>query len=290
MSSKRGFVIYAIGHENYYRMAENLAASLCANGAKNSGISIGLICDNINNLVYPGLFDDIMTISTEMFTNNGKVVFNNATVLVYELSPYNVTIKLDADMIWIEGRNPTALFDELKTVDITFSNRGYGWSKGNSVWAHEHEIMREYKLSNADKLYKIYGEFLYFKKNRSVAAFFKKVNEIYKKPKIFCHEFANGSMTDELAFQIACMLTNTYPHKDNFTPIYNRFLGYDNLKRKYPYELTGYYGYSIGGNFTDDFTKRNYNILAKHYFAKLGLSNPYQVVDKRTFLPERKKL
>jgi len=290
MSSKRGFVIYALGHENYYRMAENLAASLLANGTRFDRISIGVICDDAAKLVYPNIFDDIIILGREKFTNANKVVFNNATILVYELSPYDVTIKLDADMIWIDGRNPTGLFDELKAVDITFSNRGYGWSKGNSVWAHEHEIMREYKLSNADKLYKIYGEFLYFKKNRTVAAFFKKVKEIYNKPKVFCHEFANGNMTDELAFQIACMLLSVYPHQDNYTPVYNRFLGYNKLKRKYPYELTGFYGYSVGGNFTDDFTKRNYNILAKHYFAKLGLLNPYQVVDKRTFLPERKKL
>jgi hypothetical protein len=287
---KKGIVIYALGHTNYYRMAENLAASLVANGARDRGIRICIICDSKEKLVYPHLFDDFVLLDTDKFMQNGKVVFNNATVLVYELSPYATTIKLDADMIWIEGRNPSLLFNELNEVDITFSNRGYGWNKGNSVWAHEHEIMKEYKLSKKDKLYKIYGEFLYFKKNKTIASYFKKVKEIYNSPKVFCHDFANGSMTDELAFQIACMLTKIYPHQDDFTPVYNRFLGYDNLLRKYPFELEGYYGYSIGGNITDAFQKNNYNILAKHYFAKLGLSNPYQVEDKRTFLPERMKL
>ncbi len=286
----KGIVIYALGHENYYRMAENLAASLIANKSAIDAIKICIICDDESKLIYQNLFDDLVILETKKFTENGKVVFNNATVLIYDLSPYDITIKLDADMIWIEGRNVSDLFLELEKVDITFSNRGHGWDIGNSVWAHEHEIMEAYNFTKKDKLYKIYGEFLYFKKNKIVADYFKKVKSIYNKPKVFCHAFANGNMTDELAFQLACMTLGIYPHKDNYTPVFNTFLGLDKLMRKYPYELDGFYGYSIGGNFNIEFVKNNYNILAKHYFAKLGLSNPYQVVDKRNFLPERKKL
>jgi hypothetical protein len=286
----KGIVIYALGHENYYRMAENLAASLIANGSADSDIKICLICDDKSKLVYPHLFDDFVKLEAEKFTVNDKIVFNNATVLVYELSTYDVTIKLDADMIWIEGRKVSELFAELDKADITFSNRGFGWDKQNSVWAEEEDIKKAYKLSGDEKLYKIFGEFLYFKKTASNKKYFAKVNSVYKKPNVVCRGFSNGTMTDELAIQITCMLTSIYPHQDNYTPIFNGFLGMPNLNRKYPYELVGFYGYSIGGNYTNDFVKDNYNILAKHYFAKLGLSNPYQVVDKRTFLPERKSL
>jgi hypothetical protein len=79
-----------------------------------------------------------------------------------------------------------------------------------------------------------------------------------------------------------------YPHKENFNPNFWYSIQTKDAN-KYPYELDkSYITYSIGGSSTPQRIKNNYNILAKHYFAKLGLSNPYQVVDKKHFLPERK--
>lgn len=287
---KKGIVIYALGHQNYYLMAEALAASLRVNGASESGISIAIICDDDNKITYPSLFDDTVLLNSEAFMEEGKIVFNNATVMVYDLTPYDETIKLDADMIWIKGMSPAKLFEELKDIELTFSNRGHGWDIGNSVWTEEEDILSTYKLTKEAKLYKIYGEFLYFKRCANAKKYFKVVKDVYKRRRVKCRAFSNGSFTDELAFQIACMITNIYPHKDNFTPIYNMFLGYQHLVRKYPYQLEGFYGYSIGGNATNDFTKANYETLANVYYKKLGLSRPYRVSNKRSFLPERKNL
>ncbi|MDF2381325.1 hypothetical protein JMG10_07605 [Nostoc ellipsosporum NOK] len=286
----KGILIYALGHENYYRMAEVLAASLIANGSRAADIGIAVVCDDPGKIIYPHLFTDQIILAKDKFTVHGKVVFNHATVMVYDLSPFDITIKLDADMVWIDDRKPADLFAELEAHDITFSNRGHGWGQGNSVWAEEAALITAYKLTGNEKLYKIYGEFLYFKKTPANQKYFKAVRDIYSRKKVKSAAFANGSFTDELAFQIACMQQEVYPHQDNFTPIYNQFLGYGELRRKYPYQLAGYYGYSIGGNMTDAFTKANYDTLAKHYFHKLGLSNPYQVSNKRSFLPERKTL
>ncbi len=287
---KKGIIIYALGHSNYYRMAEVLAASLIANQAKEDGIAIGIVCDDEAKLTYPDLFDDVILLQEEKFMEKGLVVFNNATMLIYDLSPYDVTIKLDADMIWMHERRTSAIFKALEGCDITFENRGHGWNKGNSVWAEESDLKEVYKLTGDEKLYKIFGEFIYFKKTADNKKFFKTAKDVYNKRKVKSASFSNGVFTDELAFQVACMLTGIYPHQDNFTPIYNGFLGYKNLNRKYPYQLEGFEGYSIGGNMTDAFAKENYNNLAKHYFAVLGLSGPYQVIDKRSFLPERKML
>ncbi len=287
---KKGIIIYAIGHKNYYRMAENLAASLIANGSRYAGISICLICDSKEKLLHKSLFDDFILLDEGKYMVDGKIVFTNAIILAYDLSPYDITIKLDADMIWIKGRNVSDLFEELSGFDFTISNTGHGWGKGNSIWADENKLMEAYSLSGEEKLYRLYGEFFYFEKGPVAKAFFKKAKEIYFKKKIKGVPFSNGHFTEELAFQLAIMLTGKEPHKDGFTPIFNKFLGLKHLNRKYPFELTGFYGYSIGGNSTDQFTKDNYNTLAKHYFATLGLFNPYQVENKRSYLPERKLL
>lgn len=288
---KKGIVIFALGHPNYYYMAENLAASLIANGSRKENIPIGILCDNKNKIRYSELFDDIVLVDQEKFMVDGKVVFNNATVQVYNLSPYDITMKLDADMIWLNGRPVAKLFEQLKDVDITFSNTGHGWDQKKSEWASEYDIKRAYKLrSNHHKLYRIYGEFIYFKKSEKVKEYFEKVKEVYFNPMITCEEFANGNMTDELCFQIACMATKTYPHEDNFTPVYNHFLGLTEHLRTYAYQLpANFYGYSIGGHITSKWQKSGYDNLAKYYFKQLGLPMPYMACNKNLFLKERSK-
>lgn len=287
---KKGIIIFAMGHQNYYYMAENLAASLIANGSRKDNIPIGLICDNKHKIRYSELFDDIILIEKEKFMEDGKVVFNNATVQVYDLSPYDITMKLDADMIWLNGRPVSKLFEQLKNVDLTFSNTGHGWNQKKSEWASEADIKKAYKFKSNHKLYRIYGEFLYFKKSQKAAGYFEKVKEIYFNPLISCEEFANGNMTDELSFQLACMATKTYPHEDNFTPVYNHFLGLTEYARIHAYQLPGnFYGYSIGGSITSKWQKTMYDNHAKHYFKQLGLSMPYMACNKNTFLKERQK-
>lgn len=287
---KKGIVIFALGHPNYYYMAENLAASLIANGSRDANIQIALLCENKNKIRYTELFDDIIVIDKEKYMVDDKIVFNNATVQVYDLSPYDITMKLDADMIWLNGRPVAKLFEQLKNVDITFSNTGHGWNEKKSEWASESDIKRAYKLKSNHKLYALYGEFLYFKKTKKVEEYFEKVKEIYFNPLVFCEEFANGNMTDELSFQIACMLTKTYPHEDNFTPVYNHFLGLTEYSRIHPYQLPGnFYGYSIGGYITSKWQKSAYDNHAKHYFKQLGLPMPYMACNKNLFLKERAK-
>lgn len=292
---KKGILIYAIGHLNYYRMAEVLAASLIVNGAREEGINVGLICDNESNLVHPELFDVIIHLPADKFTINGKIVFNHATILVYDLSPFETTIKLDADMVWLNGRKPADLFKNLEDVDLTFENTGFDELKNadrkRSVWAPPQEIQKAYDFTGEEKIYTIFGEFVYFTRSAENRAFFKRVKGIYHRPKVESASFSNGTFTDELAFQIAIMQTEKYPHQDHFTPVLNLFLGYNQYRDKYAYQLPeNFYAYSIGGNITPTWQRNQYNILASHYYSKLGLQNPFQATDKRRFLPERIKL
>lgn len=287
----KGIIIVAIGHSNYYRMAENLAASIKVNASE--PITILLVCDNSEKIRYQGLFQLVREVPEDMYTRSGKVVFNKLMLELYELSPFDTTIKLDADMIWLPGRDPLNLFSSLDHVDITFMNRGHGKlekGSGYSVWAEEEDIRKAYKLVEDPKCYKIYGEFLYFKKNRQNARFFARAKDIYTKAKVKCRDFSNDGFTDELAYQITCMQLGVYPHQENFTPIFNKYLDYPAYLWQYAYQLPQqFFAYSIGGNSTSKWMKTQYDILANSYFRKLGLQNPYTVEDKRAFLPERKK-
>lgn len=278
----KGFIIYALGHRNYYHMAETLAASLVFN---NKEARITLICDEPGNVNYAHLFEDVKVIEVEQ-----PMVFNRYTVQMYDHSPYDETIKLDADMIWLNGRDPLVLFDQLSTYEIHHMNRGNGWGKGNSVWCSEEALQTAYRLTDDQKLYKIYGEFVYFKKGSVARAYFRTVRQVFNRPKVKMFEgFANGTFTDELAYQIASM-KHHLSFIDNFTPVMNKYLGYPVHEKCFAYQLPEtFHAYSIGGNATPRVMREQYNILATHYYHQLRLQNPYQVKDKKTFLPERKK-
>ena len=292
---KKGILIFALGHDNYYHMAEVLAASLICNKRANDGISIAVICDDAEKFVHPSLFTQVITIPHSMFTVDGKIVFNHATTHVYELSPFDVTMKLDADIVWLPNRSPADLFHSLRDVNLTFENTGFAplaeVKQEGFVWANPLEVKKAYNLTGKEKAYSIFGEFLWFKKTEAIENFFELVCKVYDSPKVACSAFANGSFTDELAFQIASMITKRYPHIENFTPVFNIFLKKKNLLDRHAYQLPpNFYGYSIGGNQSTGWQKTQYNILAQSYFKTLGLFNPYQATNKKSFLPERLKL
>jgi hypothetical protein len=251
---------------------------------------VAVVCDDQEKLTLPQLFDQVITVDLSRFEEDEKLVFNKATICMYEHSPYTYTIKLDADMIWLNGRDPMQLFDQLEAFDLMHQNRGHGWNAGNSVWTDEEKLKEAYGFTGEEKLYKIYGEFVYFKKTALSKKYFSLVKKIFGKPKVeMTSGFANGSFTDELAYQIACMQMGL-EQVDNFTPVMNKYLGYYQYHHVFAYQLpASFFAYSIGGNSTPSFMKEQYNILANHYYHQLGLQNPYQVRNKKSFLPERKK-
>jgi hypothetical protein len=286
----KGILLIGLGHENYYQMAVVLAASIKAN---NPELNICLVTNQPVQNEHAFLFRIVKKPTKESVTKfiksgtktiGEKTEYIKSKLFMYDFSPFDETIFLDVDQILIEGKNLNNVFEELRNIDLTISNTGIA---STSVWCDMKEVA---KLYGDKPFWNFHSEFLYFKKNKEVKKYFDSAIKVYNDNKIqSATKFAGATMADELAFQCASIITGIYPHKQNWLP--NFWFSRDvKNSRKYPYELEQYHTYSIGGNSMPQFVKDNYNILAKHYFAKLGLSNPYQVVDKRTFLPERKSL
>lgn len=279
---KRGILLIANGHSNYYHMAVVLAASIRCN----DGLPVCLVTNHAIHERHQHLFDVVIEPSKKSITQKyGKVEkteYIKAKLFMYDYSPFEETIFLDVDQVMISGRNLSSIFEELKDIDLAFSNTGIAEM---SIWSSIDEVK---KLYGNKPYWNYHSELVYFKKSPSVKSYFEAAKKVYEDNKIkSAVKFSAAAMADELAFQCAAMITGMYPHKENWTPNfwYDRATGLE--KQKYPYQLSGYITYSIGGNQIPQRVKDNYNILAKHYFAKLGLSNPYQVEDKRNFLPER---
>lgn len=274
----KGILIYALGHENYFKMAVVLAASI----KFNDPLPVCLVTDKEVRPEHAHLFKTVKKPLKKSIYNGDKVEYIKSKLYMYDHSPFDETIFLDVDQVMISGRQLSPIFNELKDVEITFSNTG---TAEVSIWADIKEVQ---KIYGNKPFWNYHSEFVYFKKCDASKAFFNAAKKVYDDDKIIsAAKFANATMADELAFQVAAILTGIYPHKENWNP--NFWYDRDQKNaRKYPYQLTDHVTYSIGGKTTPQHVKTNYNILAKHYFAKLGLLNPYQVVDKRNFLPERK--
>lgn len=279
---KRGILVIAAGHINYLRMAINLAASIKCN---EPALPVALAYNGPVVDAFKGkLFDEVISIPEEYYTQNGSAEFIKSKLFMYDLSPFDETIFLDADQIMIMGRKLQPVFDEMKKVDVTFSNTGHATE---SVWADIAEVK---KLYGNKPYWNYHSEFVFFRKSNKAKSFFDAAKQVYEDNIITsATRFSAATMADELAFQVAGMITGIQPHKENWLP--NFWFDHDRREmHKYPYQLKDKITYSIGGKYVPAVVKTNYNNLAKHYFATLGLSRPYQVVDKKDFLPERKMI
>lgn len=269
---KKGILLQALGHKNYYHMAVVLAVSIKAN---EPDMPICLITDNKVQDKHIALFDIIKSF------NGVAGEYIRAKLLMYDYSPFDETIFLDVDQVLISNRKLSNVFEELKDVDFSISNTGVAQK---SVWC---DIAEVNKLFGKGPFWNFHSEFVYFKKKEVVQDYFDTAKMVFDEAEIkSAVVFSNSRMADELAFQCASIITGLYPHKENWLPNFWHS-AHPKLAYKYPYQLDSFITYSIGGNSTPQHVKTCYNTLAKAYFAKLGLLDPFQVVDKRTYLPER---
>ncbi len=287
MENKNGVLLLCLGNPFYGNFAVQLARSIKAVDPemKVSCAYAGNVLSHNSNLP----FDSLIEVPKEYFITDGLPDYIKSKTYLYELSPYDNTIFIDADVIWLPQKPITNLFNELKECDITFSNRGkqkVSEAKSGFIhWADPKDIANAYGQDGW--LYNLASEFIYWRRNKKVEKFFKVAQEVYVDPKIQFKKFAHH-LPDELAFEIAMIKTGLYPHAENFIPFY-----WEQFERKAMpvHEMyQKYYGYSMGGNVNTQSQEQIYNNLANHYNAKCGVSGYFPAKSKNAWLNERQQL
>ncbi len=287
----KGIVFIALGEPQYGKMAANAAASI---RVADKAVNIHLVYQgkSISHLTekHKALFTSMAECPPEYYTKNGKEVFLKAKTHIYDLSPFDVTILLDADLITF-GRKPISLlFDELQHIDFTMQNRGFAdlsAAKLNSkfsLWADINEVKEQYNTTG--RFYHLASEFIYFKRSDENEKYFALVKEIFKAPKVKAMAFGND-IPDELAFDIATAVMGKYPHRDNYVPVY--WFAADKTK-EWKDILTTHYGYSIGGNLMPENVLYRYHQLARAQARNLQLPFHYKVYAKKKWNAERKTI
>lgn len=174
--TSRGIVIIALGSPQYGRLAANLASSI---RYKDKDINIHLVhtAQSVSHLTekHKALFSSFAECPPQYYTKNDKAVYLKAKTCIYELSPFDETLMLDADMIWFGSKSATNLFDELKDVDFTIQNRNYfdlGSDKLDekySDWCNIKEVKEKYNTTG--RFYHLHSEFIFFNAAKATNSF-----------------------------------------------------------------------------------------------------------------------
>lgn len=277
---EKGIIIFAIGHPYYGRYAFNLAITIKAV----EDIPIAVVHDStsLSHLddSQKAVFD--ILIPSELKPGCG------AKLNAYNLSPFDKTLLLDADMIWLPVHKPSELFEELSGVEFTGITEGStdNLSSHYFFWAEVEEMRKKYEITGT--IHQWRTEVLYFEKGEKIASVFEdalKINESHGLSKV--KEFAEG-IPDELSINIAAAKHEINPHKPNWQPSYwaqlfqNSIPQVDTLYRQY-------YLLSAGGNMTTENVKQLYNRIVKAQAPKLGLTHCFGLQSKHSFLPQRRK-
>ena len=156
----QGVILCAVGHHYWGKLAENLAMSLKSSCPE---LKITLAKAGNVNIEMRNLFHKVVNIPENYYHIGEKQEMLMIKAYLDKLSPYDRTIYLDCDTLWLPQRSIDGLFKELKGNLITMQNRSFqsieNPTKGFGVWAETQDVIDAYKFKQG-KYYNLSTEFM----------------------------------------------------------------------------------------------------------------------------------
>lgn len=202
----KGYFTIAQGAE-YHRMAYALALSLKSSQPEElSKLSIGVTTDELSTLPahYIDVFDNVIEIPGKDLAQNSSWKLENEWKAL-DMSPYDETIKLDADMVFTT--DISHWWDLLEKTDGMFAT--------DAVTYRGEKITNDYyrKVFTKNSLPNIYTAFFYFKKTQKNVELFKLAETIFcnwatMSVDLLHAEHRPGFVSTDVVFAIAAKLLN----------------------------------------------------------------------------------
>ena len=290
--NNNGVIIQATGNSLYGRFAFNLAMSIRANDRI---IPITLICDEegIKDLkpYMLNFFTEIKYINEKDITFKGKKHHFLLKTMLYNYSPYQNTLFLDADTIINPKRMISYLFGELQHYNFVTSNNGYFDFKKNQqtlstktyqYWGDIDKIKMYYDLR--DRLWQVNSTIIYFSKSKEAKNIFNLAEEIYR-DELSPKKENKWGFADEYCFNIALSKLQWEANKAPYNPIFIQFLGQRIDKNII---LRDYWGFTNGGHRVNPLLIRLYNEMVNKYSESFQIMDRFFHVDKQNVIKERK--
>lgn len=310
VSSERGIVIMAIGDPMYGRLAFNLALSIKMTD-KHMPVALFYSEKSLEDLGDHQLayFDHIEEVEGKRYIFQRDVheldscpedaitkQYQAVKTQVYELSPYNVTIYLDADTLWNPFRQPQWLFDSLSNEVFTICTNGFlnmrtekrtrdnylFWVK-NDNWG---ALKRYYKKEDG-VLPQCSSTFFHFRRCKENDKLFLRVYQEYVQATLDfmspASRWASG-IADEYAFNVAMWLENRLPHTIPYHPIYFRPRSGEMSQKDI---MMRFWGMTNGGVQVLPEIAQIYNKGVDYFTDMAGIDEKYYHEDKTGKVPGR---
>lgn len=274
-------MIVAAGNSYYGRMAYNLALSIKAK----ESIPIAVL-HNGSSLAHltrqqQGIFDEAVRIPDALTGLQAKLS-------MYKYCPFEETIYIDADNLWIPGKAPSQMFALFKK-EVLFSGitEGIYYLSGENrpfsyiFWADPEEIILKWNIKHP--FYAWRSEVLYFKKSELAEQLFQYALEVYENPRVDFDIFAD-TVPDELCINIAAARLHVAPHEFKWNPTYwpNTAGMITDMKKI----LNNYWILSTGGNSIPFYLSEMYNNFMQYTGNKMRMEY-FKLRPKTLFLTER---
>lgn len=282
ISALKGIVIVAVGHPYYGRMAYNLCLSI-----KNVEDFPVTVIQSQNSLAHLSfdqkqVFDNVINLPADAPIGCGAKLWADL------VSPYEKTLVLDADMLWLPNKKPSDLFE---TLDCDFTSITEGYHPDNLhpkyfLWAIPEEIKEKYPIKS-EKLYQWRSEVMYFTK--AAAPIFDIARGVFLKPNLNSEQKYAGGTADELGLVVACGMLDIHPHLYKWMPAYWHLMNGGEIP-DFSYLYNNYYLASFGANYASSNSKKLYDRLMRVTCYNRGTQHVFPLVSKKDFLPERAKM
>jgi hypothetical protein len=296
MNKRRGIILIALGSPYYGQLAANLAASIRYTTGGRLPVHLVWAENALSHLTQQklGLFTSMQECPHEYYHRGSKTVYVKAKTHLYDLTPFDETIFLDVDTIMLGRNTLEKAFEDLNHLDFTMENRSrinlaHENAPDDYLWAHVSDVKRVYSKGDGF-LYGLHSEFIYWKQNEKLAAYFETVKEVFENPQIKMKHVFDGDIPDEFPFAMAMIKHRMYPHQCPYVPLYWYLTDAKKIGTSKEMILQNHTGYSVGGNATPPAVRKTYDRLAAAYFKKLGLQYPYKIKQKRQELASRKSM
>lgn len=284
-----GILFVAVGHHNYGHMAANCAASCKLQSPE---YPRALVCtENVANTIGSAkraIFDEIKIISEDLYVRDGHKYFGLSKLNLYNLSPFQNTVFIDADSFVSPLRNLDELMSYPERLGFWVTN--YSIAEGTLGWASFWGDVSKY------------ADHLKFKGNRyctgvqsSIIAFDKsaKSKEIFDNS-ILAHETIRenkleynsiwfNSIADELCFTCGLFMSEYIPAVINnmLYAVYTTTVVPSNQWKEIQAKHT-IITFATGGGKMHSTSQNAYNQLANYYCTRAKIA-PYHWKTKNTF-------
>lgn len=173
---------------NYVSLAETLARSIAVTQSSVNKISV--VTDGDPD---PKLFDHVIKLDKDISGDSSWKIHNR--VQFYDLSPYDETVILDADMLFLT--DVSSWWHYMSTHDFLITNRVLTW-RGETVTASSYR-----KTFVSNKLPDVYTAFAYFKKTSLPKTLFRLTENIIQNWSSWTENFTPNNPQDFPSLDVA---------------------------------------------------------------------------------------